>query len=433
MECVSFKKSPLEGVIQLPPSKSAGHRAVLCAALSGKPCCVSNINDSEDLMATVSAVQALGFLCQYDKKVGSVTFSERKPVDACVIDCGESGSTLRFLIPIAAALGVKARFIGRGRLPQRPLGVFQELLPQHGVTCSSEGGLPLDIQGKLTGGLFSLPGNVSSQFITGLLFALPLLSEDSEIILTSPLESKGYVELTCSVLQEFGIEILARENGYFIPGGQAYQAKSVTVEGDWSQAAFYLTMAALSETGKPLTLRGLRRDSCQGDRACVEIYKGFGLESSWDDDDLLVWNPRAEEAFGGLTGQVIDASQIPDMVPALAICAAFASGETRIINAQRLRIKESDRLSAMEQAIRSIGGNISQTEDGLCICGVSQCTGGLAKGENDHRVVMALAGAACRCSGEIQVTDPWSINKSYPAFYSDYRKIGGVADVIQLG
>ena len=297
----------------------------------------------------------------------------------------------------------------------------------------SQGGLPLEISGKLKSGVYRMPGNVSSQFVTGLLFALPLLEGDSEIVLTSPLESKGYVALTLSILREYGVTAQETPQGWHIPGGQRYTPHNCQVEGDWSQAAFFLCMAALSPTGAPVAIQGLDAASLQGDKACVELFRQFGLPVSWEGGVLTARNPRAREPFGGLRGITIDAAQIPDMVPALSVCAALSQGETRILNAQRLRLKESDRLAAMAEAISGLGGRAQATADGLRIWGVPQLQGGVAQGKNDHRVVMALAAAGLRCAGTLAVTDAQSIRKSYPGFFRDFTTLGGSAHVLDLG
>lgn len=434
MAQVIYRKGFSGGSIPLPPSKSAAHRAVLCAALSRGKCVVSNVDWSDDIAATAEAVRTLGAEAEFDPGAGTLA------VDASGlrggsggIDCGESGSTLRFLIPVAAALGGSWRFTGRGRLPLRPLGIYEELLPEHGVAFRTEGGLPLSIEGTLEPGEYRLPGNVSSQFVTGLLLALPLLSGDSEIVLTSPLESKGYVDLTVSMLEEFGVTVSETERGWEVPGGQCFRPREYTVEGDWSQAAFFLSMAALSPEGSVVRLCGLNRDSRQGDKACVDLFERFGLKTRWRNGALEVWNPNAGSVFGGLRGFTIDASQIPDMVPALAVCAALSQGETRIVRAERLRLKESDRLAAMEEALGALGGRVRSTPDGLIFHGVEALRGGTVRGRNDHRVVMALAAAALRCEGEVTVTDAWSIRKSYPGFFADFGKLGGNAHVVDLG
>lgn len=422
------------GPVQMPPSKSAAHRQVLCAALSRGSCTLSPVDMSEDIQATVEAVCALGAQARWDEASASLTLDAAGlGRHSAVIDCRESGSTLRFLIPIAGALGVSARFEGRGRLPQRPLGVYGQLLPAHGVEFRTQGGLPLELSGQLKSGVYRLPGNISSQFVTGLLFALPLLEGGSEIVLTSPLESKGYVDLTLSILREFGVAARETPQGWQVPGGQRYAPRACRVEGDWSQAAFFLCMAALSPQGAPVELTGLLPQSLQGDRACVELFSRFGLEVSWQGGSLLARNPRAGEPFGGLRGFTIDASQVPDMVPALAVCAALSQGETRIVNAQRLRLKESDRLASMAEAISGLGGRARATADGLLIQGVPQLRGGVVQGQNDHRVVMALAAAGLRCQSPLTVTDAQSIRKSYPGFFRDFTSLGGAAHVLNLG
>lgn len=433
MEEVIYRGGTVAGSVNIPPSKSAAHRAILCAALSGKPCVISNLSDSDDIKATIGAVKALGCECEEFDAGKTLGIKGRQQVKKAEIHCLESGSTLRFCIPVAAALGVEALFLGSGRLPQRPLGVYEDLLPAHGVRLRTSGGLPLEIGGKLRGGKYVLPGNVSSQFITGLLFALPLLEEDSEIILSSPLESAGYVDLTIQLLQESGIVIEKTPGGWKVPGRQRYLAKDHRVEGDWSQAAFFLCMAALSPSGMPLLIRGLQLDSKQGDKACVELFRQFGLRVEDTKEGIKAWNPNWQEPFGGRRGISIDAAQIPDMVPALAVCGALSQGETRIFHAGRLRLKESDRLEAMEKAITALGGRAEATGEELILQGVPWLSGGRAEGKNDHRIVMALAAASLRAREAVRVTDAWSIRKSYPNFFEDFKSVGGMADVIHLG
>ncbi len=422
MYCVSYGPAFSGGSLTVPPSKSAAIRALLCGALSrrtsGRECKIENLYQSGDITVTKRAAD---IIC-----AGA----------GGEVDCGESGSLLRFIIPIAAALGGRWRFTGRGRLPERPIGVYKELLPAHGVNFTGEAegrGLPLTIDGRLSPGKFSLPGNISSQFVTGLLMALPILDGDSDLILTSPLESIGYVDMTLEVLRDFGVEVQLTDGGWHIPGGQRYQRPAYQVEGDWSQAAFFLNMAALSPEGAPVHLRGLRPDSLQGDRACVEVFGRFGLDIRWEGDELTARNTRVGEPFGGLRGQTLDVSNITDMVPAASVCAALSQGETRFENAGRLRLKESDRLTAMCQAINALGGRAREEGDALIIEGVERLKGGRAQGCNDHRVVMALAGAGLRSGSPVEVTDAYSINKTYPTFFEEYRRLGGIANVFQLG
>ena len=411
--------SRLSGSVTVSPSKSAAHRAILCAALARGKSCIYNVADSEDMRATLGAIEAIGVQVQ---RVGSTLEidSSGKFFDDAEIDCRESGSTVRFLIPILAALGVDAVLTGRGRLPERPLGTFLECLPPHGAILTSEGGLPLTIGGGLNPGVYSLPGNISSQFITGLLLALPLLPGDSDICLTTELESAGYIDLTLSMLADFGIIIERTKKGWHIPGWQHYTPGEYTVEGDWSQAAFFLAAGAL---GGELTIHGLRKDSAQGDREAAALFERFGAQIAWQGDALTVKGAP-------LCGIDINAAQIPDLVPILAATAALAQGKTTITGAARLRIKESDRLTAMTEGLTALGATVTQLPDGLVIEGVTALSPGLAKGYNDHRIVMSLAIAALYGTGPVEITDAASVNKSYPTFFEEYNRLGGKANVL---
>lgn len=412
MSVAIIQPGTLNGRILVPPSKSAAHRAVICSALAGESELFSQNEElSEDIQATVRTMTDIR---QY-KGSGTLT-----------IDCGESGSTLRFLIPVVAALGIPALFTGHGRLPERPIGVYSECLPEHGVTLKTSGGLPLAVNGQLKPGRFTLPGNISSQFITGLLLALPLLDGESEILLSSPLESAAYVDMTLEIMCDFGVDAENTAQGFYIKGNQSYKRfkpQNFKVERDWSQAAFFLAAGAL---GGSLRLEGLNPNSSQGDRAAEELFRAFGANIRWD-GGLLCVSP------GSLHGIEIDASQIPDLVPALTATAALCEGRTRIFHAERLRIKESDRLAAMADGINSLGGHAEETPDGLLIDGVPRLHGGIVDGCNDHRIVMALAVAALCANGAVTVTDAQSICKSYPAFFRDFIKLGGKADVFSMG
>ncbi len=408
MSTVTVQPGSLHGRILVPPSKSAAHRAVICSALAGGDDVFSPGEIlSDDIRTTIRIMNQIkayssGQLC---------------------IDCGESGSTLRFLIPVAAALGIPAKFVGHGRLPERPIGIYLNCLPEHGVTCKTAGGLPLEICGQLTAGTFRLPGNVSSQFITGLLLALPLLGGDSELVLTAPLESAGYVAMTLEIMRDFGVIAEQTEFGWHIPGGQTYRAREYRVERDWSQAAFFLAAGALGST---LELEGLNPNSCQGDHAAEGLFRAFGATVRWNETALTV-------SPGTLHGVEIDAAQIPDLVPALAATAALCEGRTRIYHAERLRIKESDRLAAMAHGITNLGGQIRQTNDGLEINGVPMLHGGTVQGCNDHRIVMAFAVAALNADCGVTITDAQSIRKSYPSFFTDFNQLGGNANVVSMG
>ncbi len=416
----------LSGRVAIPPSKSAAHRAIIAAALSNGLCRVTPIAASDDIVATSNAMAVLGAVIRNAgdalliRGLHDTTDTTEAPSSPVLIDCAESGSTLRFLIPIAAALGRNATFTGRGRLAERPMAEYLHCLAQHGMSFSSDRGLPLSISGKLHPGTYNLPGNISSQFVTGLLFALPMLPGDSAITLSSELQSAGYVDLTLAVLADAGIRIDATANGWAIPGKQRYQARDYSVEGDWSQAAFFLAAATI---GSDISITGLKRDSKQGDRAAENLFRQFGATITWDAAGAL--HARCNQAHG----IAIDAAQIPDLVPALAAAAALCPGQTRIFNAERLRAKESDRLAAMRKALGALGATISESVDGLIIDGVERLHGGNVDGANDHRIVMASAIAALRADSPVAISHPQSINKSYPDFFAHFRSIGGSANV----
>ena len=421
MKKVKVYNGRLSGTVSVPPSKSAAHRAIICASLARGKSVISPVDMSEDVSATIECMKRLGAEMTLDGRTLTVDGSKTLLVSDASLNCGESGSTLRFLIPVAAVGGINAVFSGRGRLPERPIGVFTECLPEKGVECQTKGGLPMSISGRLQSGEYRIPGNISSQFITGLLLALPLAEGDSRIILTSPAQSVGYIRMTADIMEQFGVSVSETENGWYIKGGQSYSARSFTVEGDWSQAAFYMTAAAL---GGRITIDNLSLASRQGDKACMELYSRFGARLTRNEDGSITIEHNELHAAD------IDATDIPDLVPALAVTAALCEGTTVISGAARLRIKECDRLAAMKDGLSRLGADITETPDGLVIKGVKRLHGGSVEGYNDHRIVMSFTVAAAAADGEIIISDPDSINKSYPAFFEDYKGLGGRTDVI---
>lgn len=408
------------GSLQAPTSKSDAHRALICAALSDNPCTLRVGERNADIDATLRCLTALGasFTCP-DADTVQVT-----PVTVVrhggLADCGESGSTLRFMLPVAAALGATADFVGCGKLPQRPLSELVDALSAHGCACSCDH-LPLQISGQLTGGRYSLPGNISSQYVTGLLFALPILDADSEIVLTTPLQSRGYVDMTLRTMARFGVTVQATDSGWRIPGNQKYHAPDgIRVEGDWSGAAFPLCMGALC---KPVTVSNLHLDSAQPDRAIVDLLRRFGAQVTQDGDCFTV-SPAP------LTAQTIDVAEIPDLAPILAVVAAYAKGRSRLENAARVRLKECDRLTAATQMLRAMGVNVIEYPDALEIDGVQTLHGASVDGCNDHRMVMAAAVAALKAVGETRISDAYAVRKSYPYFFEDLKKLGGKVHVV---
>ena len=405
---IRIEPSQLRGTVDIPASKSCAHRALISAALAEGISVISGVSMSKDIEATIGAMTALGAEFSVDGTTVTVSGISSR-MDKAVIDCNESGSTLRFVIPIAAALGTDSRFIGRGRLPQRPIDIYTRELGKNGIKFLTET-MPYDITGTLKGGIFEIEGNVSSQFVTGLLFALPLLEGNSEIRLTSHLESRPYVDITIDILRRFGITVENSENGFRIVGGQKYKPYDYRVEGDYSQAAFFYVANAL---GSEVNIANLVPDSVQGDRKILEILN--------------------ETCYNGSIGCYrADCSDIPDLVPILAVLGAFGSGESVIYNAQRLRIKESDRLVTTAAMLNELGGDVAVTEDGLIIRPTGRMHGGTIDSAGDHRIVMAAAIAATKTDGAVIIRGAEAAEKSYPDFFKDYIHLGGKANVIDL-
>lgn len=414
---VTVMPGGVRGQISAPPSKSAAHRALICAALSMTPGEVFPVSQSADMTATLAVLEAMGFPTVRQEEE-TILFGGPVPAARPVCPCGESGSTLRFLLPVAAALGLEAAFTGEGRLPERPLEPLLSLMKEHGVHFSSDT-LPFTISGRLTPGLYRLPGDVSSQFISGLLFALPLLEGESRIQITSPLQSAGYVDLTLQALKASAIRVIKDGDGYTVPGGQRYSPRLRRVEADWSGGAFWLCAGALFGQ---ITVAGLDVDSAQGDKAVLDILRDMGASISIHEGLITV-------SKSSLRGVRVDAAPIPDLVPVIAVTAAYARGETEIYNAARLRIKESDRLSAVTKLLRALGGKVEEYPDRLVIHG-GPLRGGDVDGANDHRIVMSAAIAALGCGGPVRVSHGEAVAKSYPDFFEVFKQLGGVCHVV---
>lgn len=410
----------LHGSLAAPPSKSMGHRALLCAALAKGESVLSHLSDSQDMLATLGAIEALGATVSREQTGEICVTGIAAPPKEAAIPCRESGSTLRFLIPIAAALGVTATFSGEGRLPERTYRPLAEALAAHGVWFDKQSGMPFTLCGALTSGQYTLPGDISSQFITGLLYALPLLSGESEITLSSPLESAGYVDMTIAALAAFGVSVKASERGYLVPGAQRFLPQKMSIEGDYSNAAFWLCAGAL---GGGVSCTGLDTRSVQGDKAVCEILCRLGAVVKQE-------NGRITARRGALRAVEIDASQVPDLVPVLCVVAALCEGVSTIYNAARLRLKECDRLFAMAKNLAALGVLVKEEPDRLIITGAPALSGGSVQGFNDHRIVMALSVAGSAATGPVTISDAHAVNKSYPEFFDCYRSLGGIADVL---
>lgn len=386
---ITMTPSKLTGQITPPPSKSQAHRAVIAAALTAVHSPVENLAQSQDILATLACMETL------TKKESGLPH----------LNCGESGSTLRFLIPIALALRGGGVFTGHGRLMERPQQPYFDLFEAKNIAYSLKEGV-LTVQGNLPAGTYPLTGSVSSQFVTGLLYALPLIEGDSVIQMTSPLESRGYVDMTLEVLRDFGITVTEEGDAFHIPGGQSYQPHPITIESDYSQSGFWYAAKGL---GNEVDILGLNPNSAQGDRCILDYY--------------------AQLCCSGTV--TLDVSQCPDLVPALAVHAALRTGETtQIVNAARLRIKESDRLATVASELNKLGAQVTEGEDFLTITGVAQLTGGQVHSHNDHRIAMMLAVASTRCTEAVTLTGAESVAKSYPNFWDDFRLLGGMTEEV---
>lgn len=413
---VLIRPGKLLGTIDAMPSKSHAHRVLIAqklAQLQGQK--KNDPLEVPDFSVDIGATKSC--LVQLDKEMP-------------FLDCKESGSTLRFLLPVAMALKEEAVFIGTGKLPERPISPLKEEMEAHGChfvmgnkhqKVSDKFKEICTITGRLEPGEYTLPGNISSQFITGLLFALPLLEGDSVLRLTTKLESAGYVDLTLDVLEAFGIKVdrSFSEEGfevYEIAGNQRYtEPDGLTIEGDWSNASFWLVCGAL---GGSVTVRGLDLKSSQRDKYIIDTLKLMGA-------DIVIGDGITVAAPGGLKGAEINVSQTPDMVPVLAAAMALSDGNSMITNAERLKIKESDRLRTVYDFLHKLGADITYGGSGLSLTGKEKLAGGEVNSHNDHRIAMAAAVASCGCKSAVTITGAEAVKKSYPDFFKDFAALGG--------
>ncbi|MDW8800435.1 3-phosphoshikimate 1-carboxyvinyltransferase [Clostridium sp. A1-XYC3] len=426
MKHIRINPSKLKGSIAVPSSKSLCHRAVICASLSEGVSNIENLFFSQDVKATCQAMSNLGVEVVYkgESKI-KIRGTSKLEAKGNSIDCFESGSTLRFLIPIAATLGEEVTFNGKGKLVARPLGDYYRIFEEQQIQYENiNGKLPLTINGRLKSGEYRIKGDVSSQFISGLLFALPLLEGDSRITVTTELQSKAYVDLTIDVLKAFSIEVKNVDYREFtIKGNQKYIASDYKVEGDFSQAAFWLVANVL---GSEVVCNGMSMNSLQGDKVIIETIKSMGGE-------IVVEGEKVKALPSQTKGTVIDASECPDLVPVLTVLGALSEGTTEIVNAERLRFKESDRLAAITSELNKIGADIEEKEDRLIIRGKETLIGGKVNSWNDHRIAMALAVASTRCKEPLIIEDADSVKKSYPNFWEHFKELGGSVDEWNLG
>lgn len=403
-----IQPTKLSGSIAAIPSKSEAHRALICAALADRPTTLQMGAGSEDIEATIRCLNALGADIHREGDNILVQPIVHPPI-TCEVDCGESGSTLRFLLPIAGALGVDTRFKMHGRLPGRPIFPLDRELTRGGCTLTRPEEDVLRIYGKLRAGTYELPGNVSSQYISGMLFALTLLREDSFLKITEETESGAYIQMTLNSMSSFGAKPKKDTQGFIIPGLGCYVSPgSASIGGDWSNAAFWFCADAID--GCSIQVRNLDECSAQGDRRILSELQA--LRSAKD-------------------SAVIDAADIPDLIPALSACACARRQSIQVIRAGRLRIKESDRLTAIARTLNALGGSVLETENGLIIDGAHSLRGGVVSSFGDHRIAMMAAIASIGCTEDIILHGAEAVNKSYPGFWNDFAYLGGHVELYE--
>lgn len=402
-------------------SKSYVHRLLIAAALSDKASTVKTNILSEDMKATIDCLNAMGADIKVEDKIIYVNpiagILSGGKCEQAYLNPNESGSTARFLLPIASVLCKQFTMEGHGKLPQRPFGPVCECMRANGAVISSDF-IPLEVSGELRPGIYELPGNISSQYITGLMYALPVLKGDSDIMLTTKLESKAYIDITLDVLNMFGIRVEATEKGYHIPGNQKYIAPDkMQAQGDWSNAAFFLCMGAIAGE---MTVTEIDATSPQGDKEILNILKKFGAEVTIEENAVTV---RQKELKAIRT----EVSEIPDLVPVMCVVAALAEGTTVFENAGRLRIKESDRIETTKALLQALGADLRAVEEdgkvNLYIDGVKEYTGGTVDSAGDHRIAMSAAVAAVRATAPVKIRGAEAVNKSYPGFFEDYKRV----------
>lgn len=394
---IKITPNKLSGTVSAIPSKSVAHRALICAALSKGKTKFHNLFYSADILATINCLKELGM--EFENETSIPHPIKHK----AVLECKESGSTFRFMLPLALALGGNFQFSLAGRLPKRPISPLYGELIKNGCTLSPEGTNPFVAEGQLKSGIYTLPGNVSSQFVTGLLLALPLLSGDSEIKIKGEIESAPYIDITRDVQEKFGVFTHFENNTFYIKGNQEYKSpKEFFVEGDWSNAAFWLSANKLCGG---IEVEGLSENSKQGDREIIKILEKLPAE--------------------------IDARNIPDLVPIICAVASLTQGETVIKDASRLRLKESDRILSVCETLKNLGADITPSDDGMVIKGKKALSGGIAESFGDHRIAMMAAIASIKCTAPVIIEGAEAVEKSYPHFFEDFKKLGGNFEVIK--
>ncbi|MBU1144476.1 MAG: 3-phosphoshikimate 1-carboxyvinyltransferase [Firmicutes bacterium] len=417
---VLINPKPLSGTVYIPPSKSQSHRAIIAASLSKGKSVISNIIYSEDVLATIGAMEKIGVKFIKNTRQLIVSGIGRIVItDDNFIECNESGSTLRFVLPIFSLSKEKIVFTGKRSLFNRPMTVYEDIFKKLHLNYQKNEN-SIIVSGSLSSGVYEIPGNISSQFISGLLFALPLTKGDSKIIITGNYESKQYVDMTLDVLKRFQIVVTERNKTYYIKGNQVYHPANFQIEGDYSQLAFY---AVLGQISGDILCKNIPFESLQPDQKIMEFIQKMKGNYELTETGILFKKSNT-------IGVVLDVSQSPDIAPILSILAALSSGETIIENAMRLKFKESNRLSSMFETLKAFGVSTEMGEDYLTILGQQELNGGVFESFNDHRIVMSIAIAATRATHQVMIKNAEAINKSYPNFFEDLEKLG--ADITYI-
>lgn len=427
----------LAGTIPAIASKSVAHRMIIAAALANGQTHVICNTVCDDIEATIGCLEALGARCErvadgfmVHPVPKSLEHGILRALAGATLDCRESGSTLRFMLPIACALGADATFVGAKRLGERPLAPLDTELVAAGCELEGMGGLPLTTRGRMRPGRFELPGNVSSQFISGLMLACPLLGQPCEIRVSGRIESKPYITLTLQALAAFGVAVEVEHEivqgveatRYYLDGSPYRTPGEVSVEGDWSNAAFWLCAGAMGS--EPITVTGLSLASAQGDRTVMAALSRFGAR-------MRRGTGAATAQPDHLRGFTLSAQDVPDLVPVLAAVASVAGGRTIIRDCSRLRLKESDRLATTTHELSALGARVHIASDDLVIEGVEELSGGTVNAHNDHRIAMMAAVAATRCKKPVEIHGAEAVRKSYPLFFEHYRLLGGNVELIE--
>ena len=415
--------SHVSGTVRAPPSKSYTHRALVLAALSGGTCTIQRPLRSEDTDATLAGIASFG--ASIEREGDDLRISGgRLQAPGKTVDARNSGTTLRLLSGVASVLDGTTTLTGDSSLRKRPMGPLLDSLNSLGARTSSLGGdgrPPVEVRGVLRGGIATLPGDVSSQFLSSLLLACPLAANPSEIRVLPPLRSEAYVGMTREAMARFGVELTAEDGVFRIAGTQQYVPTDLEVPGDFSSAAFPLVAAAIARGD--VTVSGLDLSSAQGDRAIVELLRSFGASVDVEAD-------RVQARGGDLAGQTVDVGETPDLFPVLAVLASQADGESRFVNGGHLRHKESDRIATTVSMLHALGVAAQATEDGCVVRGPNRLQGAFVDAQGDHRILMAAAVAGLVADDAVDISDPWCFRASYPSFLDDFRALGALHAVV---